>query len=396
MNGIFAVEKPSGLSSSKVVLQIQNIFDNSDVFSRDLAEAKHKVHEQLTAGTKWLESKIAKRVKNTKIKVGHGGTLDPLASGVLIIGVGTGTKKLSYYLGECTKTYETRAILGQSTTTGDSEGEVLTQTEVEHVNLEDLRKAANKFVGKIKQTPPIFSALKVSGKPLYEYAREGIPLPVAIKVREVDVNLLEVHDFGQNEAFSPLKCETDESGNSVQSMLASNPSLNDSELFYSEEFMNDSTISADEKITTIKPKLVQLTPATLPVFHATASVGSGTYIRSLISDLGKAVGSSAHMVELIRTKQSDWELGKNVFTLADFERDSKVWGPVLKKTFDTGAEINLAEEFAKATEQLSELEGKGDEEAKEPTEEIKESLEEAKDAAGEAGDEPDAKKRKMD
>lgn len=360
MNGIFAVEKPSGVTSSKVVLQIQSIFDTSDVFAKDLAESKQKVLDQLTKGTKWLESKIANRVRKTKIKVGHGGTLDPLASGVLIIGVGTGTKKLSYYLGECTKTYETRAVLGQSTTTGDSEGEVLTRTEVDHVTLDDLKKAAVKFVGKSKQTPPIYSALKVNGKPLYEYAREGIPLPKAIKARDVTVELFEVHDdFGPHKDFGPIKVVPDAEGNTMEAMLANNPTLNDHDLFFSEEFLANPDYSAEEKNTDIKPKIVDPStpqPDVLPVFHATATVGSGTYIRSLISDLGRAVGSSAFMVELIRLKQSDWELGKNVFKLSDFtDRDQRIWGPVLKMVLDNGSEINVEKEFSRVEEKLAPL-----------------------------------------
>lgn len=395
MNGIFAVEKPSGISSSKVVLHLQTIFDTSNVFAHDLAEAKLRVHDQLTKGTRWLASKIANRVKKTKIKVGHGGTLDPLASGVLIIGVGTGTKKLNYYLGECTKTYETRAVLGQSTTTGDSEGEVLTRTETDHVTLDSLRKAAEKFVGKSKQTPPIYSALKVDGKPLYEYAREGIPLPKAIKARDIQVELFEVHeDFGPNEKFGAIKVEPDADGNTMYSMLANNPTLNDLDLFFSEEFMADPKYSDEEKITHIQPKLLDasLPPQlNLPVFHATAAVGSGTYIRSLISDLGRAVGSSAFMVELIRVKQSDWELGKNVFKMSDFERDERIWGPVLKRVFDVGSSINLAEEFELVSEKFGPLlaleEDKLD---KETQENEKETLEEQEN------DEKETRKTKED
>lgn len=344
MNGIFAIEKPSGVSSSLVVLLLQRLFDNSDVFAKDLAEAKQKVHEQLTVGTKWLASKIANRVKKTKIKVGHGGTLDPLALGVMIIGVGTGTKKLLYYLGECTKTYESRALLGQSTTTGDSEGEVTTQTETAHVTLDDLKKAAMKFVGKSKQTPPVYSALKVDGKPLYEYAREGIPVPRAILARDIHVYDFQIHDdFEKSSKYKPLQPLT------MAKSVFNNPTLDDHEIFFSEEFQANPEYTEEDKNTKIEPKLLDPSlpaPEALPAVHLTAKVGSGTYIRSLISDLGRAVGSSAHMVELIRTKQSDWELGKNVFSLSDFtDRDERIWGPVLKSVLERGASIDLVQEF---------------------------------------------------
>lgn len=343
MNGILAVDKPAGVSSSLVVLQLQKIFTASGVFARDLADAKRKVHEELTSGTRWQPSKIANRVKNTKIKVGHGGTLDPLARGVLVVGVGSGTKKLLHYLGECTKTYEARALLGQQTTTGDSEGEVIMQTETAQVSLADLRAAARKFVGHSKQTPPVYSALKVDGKPLYEYARKGIPVPKLIKPRDVSVHLLEIHDDYGPSSYQPLQPLD------MAKEVFCNQTLNDHALIFSDEYVADPDVSPEEKNTHIVPRFIDpaLTPDTLPCVHLTASVGSGTYIRSLISDLGRAVGSSAHMTELTRTKQAEWVLGKNVFAVSDFtDRDERVWGPVLKCVFERGASVDLAAEFA--------------------------------------------------
>lgn len=360
MNGIFAVDKPVGMTSYDVVDKIGRIFNKLEVFAHDLAEAKKARYEQLSSGTRWPESKIKNRVNKLKIKMGHGGTLDPMALGVLIIGVGTGTKRLSYFLDECKKTYVAKAMLGQSTTTGDSEGEVLTRTETEHVTLEKLRQAARKFVGKGKQTPPLFSALKVDGMPLYEYARKGIPLPRALKARDVTIHSFDIHDeFGMDEEFKPRKLESDSDGKTLASMLASNSTLNDSEIHYSDDFMNDESVPALEKITVIHPRMLpeDAPPRdNLPVFGATTTVGSGTYIRSLLSDVGRAVESSAHMVELRRTKQSDWEVGVNTFKVSDFfERDERLWGVVLKRALDRGHEINIEEEFKKAEEKLGPL-----------------------------------------
>ena len=109
-----------------------------------------------------------------------------------------------------------------------------------------------------------------------------------------------------------------------------------------------------------KPKLLaddESLPEKLPMIHFISDVSSGTYIRSLISDIGRAIESSAYMVELIRTKQSEWELGKNVFKFEDFEKDERIWGPVLKKVFEKGgAEIQDLdkefEEMAKTVESL--------------------------------------------
>lgn len=349
MNGIFAVDKPAGASSSHVVLQIKKIFSESSIFASDLALVRQKVRDDLIRSTKFSASKIENKAKKACFKIGHGGTLDPLASGILIIGVGTGTKQLAYYLGQCTKTYETRAVLGQATTTGDSEGELIKQTLSDNISLQDLRMAARKFVGKLKQTPPIFSALKVNGKPLYEYAREGIPVPKdSIKSREILVSLVEVHDdFGIHDTYKALRPSG--AGDSLEKLVFENPTLDDHALSYSEEFMNDETVSAEAKNTTVPFVLKDPSAAyvaDLPVFHATATVGSGTYIRSLVSDIGRACGSSAFMCELKRTKQGEWELGKNVFSMSDFtDRDEKQWGPVLQEVLEKGPSVDVAEAF---------------------------------------------------
>lgn len=324
--------------------------------------------------------------------------MDPLALGVLIIGVGTGTKQLNHYLDECTKTYEAKAMLGQSTTTGDLEGEVLTRTETEHVTLEMLKQAAKKFTGKGKQTPPLFSALKVDGMPLYEYARKGLPLPRAIKARDVVIHEFVIHDeFGVDLLFEPRKLETDSDGKTLASMLALNLTLNDSELVFSEEFMSNEGVPESEKVTKIKPRmLAEDAPPRdqLPVFGATATVGSGTYIRSLLSDLGRAVESSAHMVALKRTKQADWEVGVNTFKLSDFmERDERIWGPVLKIVLENGPKVNVEEEFKKVEEKLGpliEAERKAKEEAqvREANDQVTEDTEkEGKPEDGEASEE---------
>lgn len=366
MNGVFAVEKPSGVSSLAFILQIQRIFDQSKAFAPDLEEARNKVKADLSRDKKWLAARIEKRAAKTKIKMGHGGTLDPLARGVLVIGVGTGTKKLGGYLGECTKTYETWGMLGQATTTGDYEGELIARCSVDGITEDDVKRVAAKFVGSIRQTPPIFSALKVDGLPLYEYARKGLPLPKAIKVREVKVHSLEVHGFGTDSLFKPRLSEIS-NGEALETLLSTNKTLIDLELFYSDEFMADPKISDSEKVTKITPKMVtpEETPELLPVFHATALVSSGTYIRSLVSDIGRALGSAAFMAQLVRTQQGEWEMGKNVFKIEDFE-DESVWAPVLREVLEKEGKVDLAQlleaEAAKALEKIDNLEEKTDRE----------------------------------
>lgn len=352
MNGIFAVEKPKGLTSSHVIQMLKDIFQKLRIFADDIEQAKQKKRADL-ATSNLTEKRIEAKVRNTTLKIGHGGTLDPLASGVLIVGVGNGTKQLQYYLGECTKTYEAKSMLGQSTTSGDRDGEVVVRAEFEHVTNDELKRAARKFVGSSKQTAPLYSALKVDGKPLYEYARNGLPLPRSLKTRNIKVHLFNVHDdLKMDPAYKPMELTTDEDGKVVANMLALNHTLDGSEMFFSDEFMADEKEPDSEKNTAVKPRVVdpELPPRDqLPVFTATAEVGSGTYIRTLMSDLARSVESSSHLVELIRTKQSEWELGKNVFSLSDFtQRPEEEWGSLLRGVLTEGALYSLAEAIAKA------------------------------------------------
>lgn len=130
-----------------------------------------------------------KKMFNTK--VGHTGTLDPNATGVLPILLGKGTK-ISKYLIEHDKEYEVVLQLGVKTTTADEEGEIIEEKEVLKESLEQLEieRILKSFIGKIKQMPPKYSAIKVNGRKLYEYARKG--QEVEIKPREVEIYNIEI------------------------------------------------------------------------------------------------------------------------------------------------------------------------------------------------------------
>ncbi|AOA57151.1 tRNA pseudouridine(55) synthase TruB [Acinetobacter larvae] len=108
-------------------------------------------------------------------KAGHTGALDPLASGLLPICLGEATK-FSHYLLDSDKRYRTVVQLGQSTTTGDVEGEVLEQQAIPHLTPRDIEAVLAQFLGQIQQVPPMYSALKKHGRPLYELARQGIEI----------------------------------------------------------------------------------------------------------------------------------------------------------------------------------------------------------------------------
>lgn len=124
-------------------------------------------------------------------KVGHGGTLDPLATGVLPIAVGKATRLLQF-LPE-TKAYQARIRLGVVTTTDDLEGEVIATESTNHLTKEEIIRALAQFQGEITQIPPIYSAIKKDGKKLYELARKGIDVEVPPRI--VTINEVKILDF---------------------------------------------------------------------------------------------------------------------------------------------------------------------------------------------------------
>ncbi len=132
---------------------------------------------------------ILRRV--TKVKqIGHTGTLDPFAEGVLPICIGKATRLIEYLKDD--KAYVATVQLGKSTTTYDTEGEVVNVSD-KKIGLAEIEPELNKFRGEIEQLPPIYSAIKVNGKKLYEYARKGEE--VEIKPRKVTINELKVVNF---------------------------------------------------------------------------------------------------------------------------------------------------------------------------------------------------------
>lgn len=360
MNGVLAISKPQGITSSNFIAKLQRVFTDSPVFAQQLANIRGSKMQAIQDSSGKRASRRQMR-KYTKVKVGHGGTLDPLATGVLVVGVGNGTKRLQNYLQGTVKKYEAEALFGASTTSGDVEGEVLTKNGSSHITKEDLQDIPEKFTGHLKQTPPIFAALKMDGKPLYEYARKNIPLPRAIDPREVQIYDLKVEDdsLTRNHNYEFIKSgevKGEDGEITIEEALSKNPTLNDNKLYFSKEYSAKKGQS-EESFEVEKPLPSDGSEQTenykAPLLHFTATVSSGTYIRSLISDIGKAVRSSAYMVKLIRLQQAEWELGKNVFEIEDFtERDPEVWGSVLKQVFEKGGEEvqDLSELFRIAEE----------------------------------------------
>jgi tRNA pseudouridine55 synthase len=146
-----------------------------------------------------------KKVLNFK-KVGHAGTLDPFADGVLIILIGRGaTKKMDEILTK-SKTYKAVLKLGVKTESGDKEGKIIQETDVKSFTSYDLEMIVNKFVGVQKQMPPQYSAKKVNGKPAYKYARKGIK--VELTAKEVTIHSLIFDDIKNNEIVFSVTCSS--------------------------------------------------------------------------------------------------------------------------------------------------------------------------------------------
>ncbi|EMS35057.1 tRNA pseudouridine synthase B [Mariniradius saccharolyticus AK6] len=142
----------------------------------------------------WTSFDVVKKIRNTlKIKkVGHAGTLDPLATGLLIVCAGKKTKSIETFMGQ-EKEYTGTFVLGKTTESFDLEKEVVDVADPAHLTMEDVKKAAAQLTGDILQVPPMHSAIKVDGKRVYESARKG--QEVVMEARPVSVPVFEITDF---------------------------------------------------------------------------------------------------------------------------------------------------------------------------------------------------------
>ncbi len=211
VDGILLLDKPSGITSNDALQQVKRIY---------FAE-----------------------------KAGHTGALDPLATGMLPICLGESTK-FSQFLLDSDKKYLVRAKLGERTNTSDADGEVVETRDVK-VSLGDLERGIASFRGETMQIPSMFSALKYQGKPLYEYAREGIEVPR--EARKITVYNIQLLKFDATEIEMEVHCS------------------------------------------------------------------KGTYIRTIVDDLGELLGCGAHVIALRRIGVSNYPMEK-VVTLDEIEQ----------------------------------------------------------------------------
>lgn len=125
-------------------------------------------------------------------KAGHAGTLDPIASGVLLVCLNEATK-ITPFLSDLDKEYIVRMKLGEKTDTYDSEGRIIEKRDIKGIDLKDIESILNRFIGEIKQIPPIYSAIKHSGKPLYKLARKG--MTVKIEPRNILIKSMDILNY---------------------------------------------------------------------------------------------------------------------------------------------------------------------------------------------------------
>lgn len=134
---------------------------------------------------KQIRNRLSRRLKLKKFKVGHAGTLDPLATGVMIICTGKATKQIESFQYQ-TKEYVATLRLGETTPSFDQETEVDNVRDISHLNKELIENTLKKFVGSIWQVPPVYSAVKVDGKRAYEFARKGEEIELRAKELVID------------------------------------------------------------------------------------------------------------------------------------------------------------------------------------------------------------------
>jgi tRNA pseudouridine55 synthase len=250
MNGWIILDKPLGLGSTQAVSAVK----------RNLREAGFG-----------------------KVKVGHGGTLDPLATGVLPIALGEATKLCGRML-DASKVYDFTVQFGTQTDGLDAEGAVVATSEV-RPTLEQIHAVLPQFTGPIEQIPPAYSAIKIDGKRAYDLARAGEAFEM--KTRGVTVHSLSIQNLRHSRAGGNLSPDLSFTNNSSRQ---------------SEGRAMDSRLRGNDEVI----------GGTVDSITLSAHVSKGTYIRSLARDLAIALGTVGHVTMLRRSKAGPFTLANAI------------------------------------------------------------------------------------
>ncbi|KAF2225926.1 pseudouridine synthase [Elsinoe ampelina] len=386
LDGVFAVNKPTGMTSADICNEVKYKLSKSSLFA-PVMEAQSSQRDDF----KRRGQRLSRKMRQTKhVKIGHGGTLDPEASGVISFGVGDGTKALNHLQKNAKKGYEAVMVFGVATDSFDREGKVVGRKSWDGVTRDVVEARLAEFRGKVMQRPSVYSALSRGGVKMYEYARQGKDIP-ELEKREMFVSELEVVDWMEGgkhdwrwpseeiekdrkdafvkalrfeeiggvevvEGSEKQGLEHDESekgkgkrkrdANGYQDQKRSKvagddqPEAQDKDVSSQDRAEEHDTLVDDTRDDPAETTPAETTPAAAqqdeakvqvpcpaPALRIRMVVSSGFYVRSLCHDLGVAVGSLATMVALNRTKQACFELGENVIDYEDFSKGEDVWGP---------------------------------------------------------------------
>lgn len=227
-------------------------------------------------------NKIKAIIRNTygikKFKIGHAGTLDPLATGVLLICVGKATKLIPQ-LQDGEKVYTGTMVFGATTPCYDMERAIDQTYPYEHITPALLEEKRKDFIGRIEQVPPMYSAVKIAGQRAYEYARADDP-SVTIQPKTVEIEEYEITAFreGKNNSINTIKSSTSYEQYKPTLQLYNNPQC--------------------------------VVPEHLPQADFRIRCGKGTYIRSIARDFGQALGSGAFLSALRREQVDQYTVDK--------------------------------------------------------------------------------------
>ena len=245
---------------------------------------------------------------NSKLKVGHAGTLDPLATGLLLICVGKATKRIPQ-LQEGEKVYSGTMVLGATTPCYDLERPIDAYYPYEHITPERLEEARRQFLGDIQQVPPIFSAVKIGGQRAYALAQPGqeaSPTPKTVHIADFQITA-----FRPGETNTNAENEHERTNTNLTNLTNKKDSYNscDSCSEKKDDSCSDNNIRVQgEKQFALYKNPLGSVPPELPQIDFRIRCGKGTYIRSIARDFGLALDSGAFLASLRREQIGDYTL----------------------------------------------------------------------------------------
>ncbi len=263
---------------------------------------------------KIVRNNLSRRLGIKKLKVGHAGTLDPLASGVMIICTGKATKQIDQ-LQAGTKEYIATLRLGCTTPSFDAEHPVDATFPTSHITREAVMEALEKFKGSIWQVPPVYSACKVEGRRAFDYVRQGEEVELKAKELVIDeIELLDLHLPEQGvvspkaeEVLATVRESVDIKAFGRRKQLLEDAEMASASLQEQKEVCEDTT-----------PPSSFLTPDS-PYLTIRVVCSKGTYIRALARDIGQALQSGAYLIGLRRTRVGAYDVD-HCLQVADVEK----------------------------------------------------------------------------